>query len=62
MVFIKTGKANWFVALMQLASDRGLVQIIVRLCKYLFSATVSVNFSSSITDFLTPRNLYLAPV
>ena len=55
-------KANWFVTLMRLASDRGLVQIIESPCKYGFAATVSGNFSSCITNSLTPRNLYLAPV
>ena len=60
--YVKTSKANWFVALTRLASDRGLVQIIDSLCKYVFAATVSANLSSSITDSLTPRNLYLVPV
>ena len=60
--YVKTSKANWFVALTRLASDRGLVPIIESLCKYVFAATESANFSSSITDSLTPRNLYLVPV
>ena len=60
--YVKTRKANWFVALTRFASDRGLVQIIESLCKYVSSATVSPNLSSSITDSLTPRILYLVPV
>ena len=42
--YVKTRKANWFVALTRFASDRGLVQIIESLCKYVFAATVSANF------------------
>ena len=45
-----------------LASDRGLVQIFESLCKYVFAAAVNANFSSSITDSLRLRNLYLVPV
>ena len=42
--YVKTSKANWFVALTRLASDKGLVQIIENLCKCVFAATVSANF------------------
>ena len=44
MGYVKTRNANWFVALTRLASDRGLVQIIESLCKYVFAATVNANF------------------
>ena len=60
--YVKTSKAKWLVTLTRLASDRGLVRIIESLCKYVFAATVSANFSSSITDSLTLGNLYLVPV
>ena len=40
--YVKTSKANGFVALKRLASDRLLVQINESLCKYLFAATASV--------------------
>ena len=40
--YVKTSKANKFVALKRLASDRRLVQINEGLCNYVLAATVSV--------------------
>ena len=57
MGYVKTGKANWFVALTRLTSDIRLVQIIESPCKYVFAATVSASFLSCITDSLTPRKI-----
>ena len=47
--YVKTGKANWFVALRRLASDRRLAQIIESHSKYGFAASVNANFTSSQT-------------